>query len=121
MLNRIGNFSDYPLFFLSHVVPCKIEWNGLVNFNCGSELPTFLEGFSINITRSNGVLFLNGVPVFFPDIFYSDKPVIHGVRDALVGHDRKPLVVLESVSCMTEEGNDFHVGCFGAPMLTPVF
>lgn len=83
VINRIGDFEDYPSFFRRHVVPCKFLWNDLVDFVDGSELPTFLEGFTINITRSGGVLVLNGVPVFFPDIFFNDRVVVHGVSDVL--------------------------------------
>lgn len=98
--NLLGNFSEYPPFFLRHVVPCKLLWNDLVNFKDGSELPTFLEGFSINVTRSGGVLMLNGVPVFFPDIHYNDKLVVHGVGDVLVAL-QKTQEVAESFSGKT--------------------
>lgn len=86
--NNLGNFSEYPSFFLRHVVPCKLLWNDLVDFNDGSELPAFSEGFSINVTRSGGVLVLNGVPVFFPDMFFNDKLVVHGVDNVLVAHQK---------------------------------
>ncbi|XP_027364770.1 putative fasciclin-like arabinogalactan protein 20 [Abrus precatorius] len=85
--NRIGDFSEYPSFFRRHVVPCRLLWNDLVDLGDGSELRTFLEGFAINITRSDGVLILNGVPVFFPDVFFNDKVVVHGVSDVLAAHD----------------------------------
>ncbi|KAE9589390.1 hypothetical protein Lal_00000437 [Lupinus albus] len=83
VLNRIGDLSELPWFFRRHVVPCKLLWNDLVNFDDESELPTFLEGFTINITRNGGVLVLNGVQVFYPDIFFNDKVAVHGVSDAL--------------------------------------
>ncbi|XP_028758177.1 putative fasciclin-like arabinogalactan protein 20 [Neltuma alba] len=84
--NLLANFSEYPSFFLRHVVPCKLLWNDLADLNSGSNLPTMLEGFSINVARSGGVLALNGVSVVFPNIFHSDKLVVHGVSDALVAH-----------------------------------
>ncbi|KAK7280372.1 hypothetical protein RJT34_25436 [Clitoria ternatea] len=87
VLNRIGDFSEYPSFFRRHVVPCRLLWNDLVDFGDGSELPTFLDGFAINITRSDGVLILNGVPVFFPDVFFNDKVVVHGVSDILAAQN----------------------------------
>ena len=83
VMNRIGDFGEYPPFFRRHVVPCRLLWNDLVNLGDGLELPTFLEGFVINITRSDGVLILNGVPVFFPDVFFNDRIVVHGVSDIL--------------------------------------
>ncbi|KAK7343458.1 hypothetical protein VNO77_12217 [Canavalia gladiata] len=87
VMNRIGDFNEYPSFFRRHVVPCRLMWNDLVDFGDGSELPTFLDGFTINITRSDGVLILNGVPVFFPDVFFNDKVVVHGVSDVLAAQD----------------------------------
>ena len=87
VMNRIGDFGEYPSFFRRHVVPCRLLWNDLVDFGDGSELPTFLEGFAINITRSDGVLILNGVRVFFPDVFFNDRVVVHGVSDVLAAQD----------------------------------
>ncbi|TKY50935.1 putative fasciclin arabinogalactan protein 20 [Spatholobus suberectus] len=87
VMNRIGGFGEYPSFFRRHVVPCRLLWNDLVDFSDGTELPTFLEGFAINITRSDGVLILNGVPVFFPDVFFNDRVVVHGVSDVLAAQD----------------------------------
>ncbi|KAK4263887.1 hypothetical protein QN277_029244 [Acacia crassicarpa] len=83
----LRNFSEYPSFFLRHVVPCKLLWNDLADLNNVSKLPTILEGFSINVTSSGGVLMLNnGVSVVFPDMFDNDKFVVHGVSDVLVAH-----------------------------------
>ncbi|GAU24315.1 hypothetical protein TSUD_49040 [Trifolium subterraneum] len=87
VISRIGDFQDYPSFFRRHVVPCKFIWNDLVNFGDGTELPTFLEGFTINITRSGGVLILNSVPVFFPHVFENDRVVVHGVSDVFTVQD----------------------------------
>ncbi|XLR01967.1 hypothetical protein S83_068165 [Arachis hypogaea] len=87
VMNRIGEFEEYPSFFLRHAVPCRLLWNDLVNFKGDTELPTFVEGFGINITRSNGVLNLNGVTVFFPDMFFNDKVVVHGVSDVVALQD----------------------------------
>ncbi|KAJ7943046.1 Fasciclin-like arabinogalactan protein [Quillaja saponaria] len=88
MVTRLGNFIEYPSIFLRHVVPCKLLWNDLVNFDDGTELPTYLEGFKIRITRSGGILMLNDVQVFFPDMYYSDKLVVHGVRQVFEEHGR---------------------------------
>lgn len=93
VLSRIGDFGDYPAFYRRHVVPCKLLWNDLVNIGDGTELPTFLEGFSINITRSGGILILNGVPVFFPDMVFNDKMVVHGLGDVLAALDNTHRVV----------------------------
>ncbi|KAM3741339.1 hypothetical protein ACB098_08G169100 [Castanea mollissima] len=82
--NRLGNFSEYSSIFLRHVVPCRLLWTDLVKFNDGAALPTQLGGFSINITRSGGgILMLNGVPVYYPNIYISDWLVVHGLRQVL--------------------------------------
>lgn len=111
VLNRIGDLGELPSFFRRHVVPCKLLWNDLVDFDDGSELPTFLEGFAINITRNGGVLILNGVPVFFPDIFFNDRIVVHGVSDVLAAQEKQTRQVAESFSHVDEE-NVFDPGEF---------
>ncbi|XP_020205990.1 putative fasciclin-like arabinogalactan protein 20, partial [Cajanus cajan] len=93
--NRIGDIGEYPSFFRRHVVPCRLLWNDLVDFGDGSELATFLEGFAINITRSGGILTLNGVPVFFPDVFFNDRVVVHGVSDVLAPQENAVHVDVE--------------------------
>ncbi|XP_062154366.1 putative fasciclin-like arabinogalactan protein 20 [Alnus glutinosa] len=83
MLNRIGNFSEYSSIFLRHIVPCRLLWNDLVKFDDGTALVTYLEGFTINSTRCGDVLMLNGVPVFYPNMYISDWLVVHGLRKVL--------------------------------------
>jgi len=68
MLNRIGNFSEYSSIFLRHIVPCRLLWNDLVKFDDGTALVTYL---------------LNGVPVFYPNMYISDWLVVHGLRKVL--------------------------------------
>ncbi|KAI4357697.1 hypothetical protein L6164_001631 [Bauhinia variegata] len=104
VMNHLGNFSEYPPFFLRHAVPCKLLWNDLAHFDDGSELPTYLEGFTISITRSAGVLTLNGVTVIIPDLFYSDKIVVHGVSDVLAAHVKNQEEVVETFD-HTEDGH----------------
>ena len=84
MMDRVGNFSDISSsIFLRHVLPCKVSWSDLVNFDDGSMLPTSLEGFTINITRSGDTLKLNEVSVAFPDMYHSDWLVVHGLGEVL--------------------------------------
>jgi len=83
VMSSIGDFDQYPSFFRRHVVPCRLLWNDLVNLGDGSLLPTFLDGFSINATRFDGVLVFNGVPVFFPDLFFNERVAVHGVSNVL--------------------------------------
>ncbi|KAF3432229.1 hypothetical protein FNV43_RR26968 [Rhamnella rubrinervis] len=84
MANPIKNVS----IFLRHVVPCKLLWNDLVNFDDGTVLPTYSNGFTITITRSDNVLMLNGVPVFFANMYFSDSLVVHGLHEVLAAEDR---------------------------------
>lgn len=80
--NYFGNFSEYSLIFLRHVVPCKISYQQLTDFDQGTMLPTFLKGFKINVTKSNNVL-LNKVVLDVPTLYQSDWLYIHGVRSIL--------------------------------------
>ncbi|KAK7269848.1 hypothetical protein RIF29_22613 [Crotalaria pallida] len=114
VLNHVGDLGEVPSFFRRHVVQCKLLWNDLVNFDDGSELPTFLEGFTINVTRNGGVLVLNGVPVFFPDIFFNDKIVVHGVSDVLAAEEKqnRKAVGVESFPQGFDDENVFDAGEF---------
>jgi hypothetical protein len=47
--------------------------------NDGMVLRNYLEGFTINVTGSPGILKLNDVPVIYPDMYFSDWLVVHGV------------------------------------------
>ncbi|PIA59396.1 hypothetical protein AQUCO_00400343v1 [Aquilegia coerulea] len=81
--NRLVNFTDFGSIFRRHVVPCKLTWKDLVNLEEGTELPTFLKGFNLKITRSGDVLILNGVPVIFPEAYSGETVVIHGIEKLL--------------------------------------
>lgn len=84
MANPTSNVS----VFLRHVVPCKLLWNDLVDFDDGTVLPTYSNGFTITITRSDNVLMLNGVPVFFANMYFSDPLVVHGLNEVLAVENR---------------------------------
>ncbi|XP_028757778.1 putative fasciclin-like arabinogalactan protein 20 [Neltuma alba] len=105
VVSHLGNFSDYPSFFLRHVVPCKLLWNDLVDLSDGSEIPTYLDGFSINVTRASGILVLNGAQVFFPNMFYNNELVVHGVNDVLAT-DEKTQEAAESSSNLEAKRDD---------------
>ncbi|KAL1828945.1 hypothetical protein DCAR_0208223 [Daucus carota subsp. sativus] len=83
MVNRAGDIPDYPSLFLRHVVPCKLSWIDMVNVNQGTELQTYLEGFGMNVTRSSDLFMVNGVQITFPDMYYSDWLVVHGLPEIL--------------------------------------
>lgn len=93
-----------PSIFLRHVVPCKLLWNELVSFNGDSiVLQTFLDGFSITIGRSGNVLVLNGTPVFYPNMYYSDTLAVHGINSILVPQEKTSIP--EQASDTTENIN----------------
>ncbi|KAI3502564.1 hypothetical protein L1887_30706 [Cichorium endivia] len=79
MVDYSSRFPDYPSLFLRHVLPCKISLKDLVNIDNGTNLNTYLNGFRINVTISGAALKVNEVPIAFPDMYYSDWLVIHGV------------------------------------------
>ncbi|XP_043712599.1 putative fasciclin-like arabinogalactan protein 20 [Telopea speciosissima] len=69
--------------FHRHGLPCKLTWSDLVMLDDGATLETLLRGFRINVTRSGITVLLNGVPVIFPDLYYHDWLVIHGIPQIL--------------------------------------
>ncbi|KAG7032549.1 hypothetical protein SDJN02_06598, partial [Cucurbita argyrosperma subsp. argyrosperma] len=52
-------------------------------FSDGTEVRTYLRGFGINVNRSGGVLMVNNMSVIFPDMFYSERIVVHGIGGIL--------------------------------------
>ncbi|PWA51979.1 FAS1 domain-containing protein [Artemisia annua] len=85
MVDYSDRFPDYPSLFLRHVLPCKVSLNELVSIENGSVLSvgTFLNGFRVNVTRSGVTLKANEVNIVFPDMYYSDWLVIHGISDVI--------------------------------------
>ncbi|KAH7516398.1 hypothetical protein FEM48_Zijuj10G0131200 [Ziziphus jujuba var. spinosa] len=105
MVNPMKNVS----VFLRHVVPCKLLWNDLVNFDDGTVLPTYSNGFTITVTRSDSVLMLNGVPVFFPNMYFSDPLVVHGLNEVLAVQE-KPKEMAELFYWTGEDGDQMLLG-----------
>ncbi|KAD1495156.1 hypothetical protein R6Q59_030259 [Mikania micrantha] len=83
MVDYSGRFPDYQSLFHRHVLPCKISWRDLTTVDDGTSFDTYLEGFKIKINRSDGTFKVNEVPITFPDMYYGDSVVIHGIRDIL--------------------------------------
>ncbi|MFS7959502.1 putative FAS1 domain-containing protein [Helianthus anomalus] len=81
MVDYSGRFPDYQSLFHRHVLPCKVSWRDLINIDDGTSFDTYLEGFEIKINRSGGSFKVNEVPITFPDMYYSDWIVIHGIRE----------------------------------------
>ncbi|WCJ33232.1 hypothetical protein M5689_014606 [Euphorbia peplus] len=86
MNGYVGNVEEYASVFLRHVVPCKIMWKDLLNFDDGMVFDSYLEGFGISLSRSGDILMLNEVPVSFPDMYQNDWLVVHGIR-GILGED----------------------------------
>ncbi|KAF6166330.1 hypothetical protein GIB67_015876 [Kingdonia uniflora] len=78
------NFSADSSIFHRHVLPCRLTWTDLVNFDEGATLRTFVDGFTVKLSTSGDVLVLNGVPVIFPDLYSSDSVVVHGLQQMLL-------------------------------------
>ncbi|KAI3516679.1 hypothetical protein L1887_15628 [Cichorium endivia] len=83
MIDYSGRFPDYQSLFLRHVLPCKISWRDLISVDDGTSFATYLDGFKITINRSSGTFKVNEVPISFPDMYYGDSFVIHGIREVL--------------------------------------
>lgn len=84
----IGNFTEYRSIFLRHFVPCKIASNDLANLENGVLLPTYLDEFLINVTRSGDTVLLSGVQVVAPDLYNNSWLAVHGLlRGSFVGQE----------------------------------
>lgn len=105
MVNPMKNVS----IFLRHVVPCKLLWNDLVNFDDGTVLPTYSNGFTVTVTRSDSILMLNGVPVFFANMYFSDPLVVHGLN-AVLAAEEKPQEMAEFSAWTGEDGEHKLLG-----------
>lgn len=84
MLGRVGDIPEYSSLFLRHVIPCRLTWTDLANVKDGTELHTYLGEFDVIVTVSNDVFMVNEVEITFPDMYYSEWLVVHGVRQILV-------------------------------------
>ncbi|XP_071704070.1 putative fasciclin-like arabinogalactan protein 20 [Rutidosis leptorrhynchoides] len=83
MVDYSGRFPDYQSLFHRHVLPCKVSWRDLINVDDGTTFDTYLNGFKVKINKSGGSFNVNEISVTFPDMFYSDWIVIHGISDVI--------------------------------------
>ncbi|MED6172220.1 hypothetical protein PIB30_048008 [Stylosanthes scabra] len=80
----VMNITAYSEIFRKHVVPRLITWRDLTRLPEHTLLPTlFSNGFSIRVTSSWRVRFVNGVMVVVPDMYLSDLVVVHGIHSLL--------------------------------------
>ncbi|KAK4358389.1 hypothetical protein RND71_023999 [Anisodus tanguticus] len=78
-----GDFPEYQLIFLRHLVPCVLYWSDLNDMENGTEFKSWLNGVSLEITKVNDVSFVNGVEISFPDLYYNDWVVVHGLQSLI--------------------------------------
>ncbi|KAG6601254.1 putative fasciclin-like arabinogalactan protein 20, partial [Cucurbita argyrosperma subsp. sororia] len=88
LATRIDNFTDYPSLYFRQILPCRILWNDLVNLEEGTELSTYSEGYELYIAKSSGMLRMNGVAVFYPNMYLNEWLVIHGLLDVFSAAER---------------------------------
>ncbi|XP_065857187.1 putative fasciclin-like arabinogalactan protein 20 [Euphorbia lathyris] len=74
------SWGDYRSIFRRHFVPCRISKNDMLNLENGVIIPTYLEGFMLNMRKYGDVLVPNEVRVAYPDMYSNDWLVVHGLR-----------------------------------------
>ncbi|XP_008231195.1 PREDICTED: putative fasciclin-like arabinogalactan protein 20 [Prunus mume] len=83
------NTTDYSLIFRQHVVPRMLLWQDLVGLDDGTMLPTFEEGFMINVIKFGEVPALNEVAVVSEDMYQNRWLVVHGLNRLLTSQEPK--------------------------------
>ncbi|MCD7451840.1 hypothetical protein HAX54_013553 [Datura stramonium] len=78
-----GDFPQYQQLFLRHLVPCILYWTDLNNMENGTEFKNYVNGLSLTITKVNDVSFVNGVEITYPDLYYNDWLVVHGLQSLI--------------------------------------
>ncbi|XP_059315498.1 putative fasciclin-like arabinogalactan protein 20 [Lycium ferocissimum] len=80
-----GDFPEYQLIFLRHLVPCVLYWSDLIDMENGTnnEFKTYVNGFNLEIRKVNDVSFVNGVEISYPDLYYNDWLVVHGLQSMI--------------------------------------
>ncbi|XP_022150604.1 putative fasciclin-like arabinogalactan protein 20 [Momordica charantia] len=79
LATRVDNFTEYPSLYFRQILPCRILWNDLVNIEDGTELATYSEGYTISIVKSSGMLTINGVEIFYPNMYVNEWLAVHGL------------------------------------------
>ncbi|XP_057786380.1 putative fasciclin-like arabinogalactan protein 20 [Salvia miltiorrhiza] len=80
-----GDFLEYSSLLTRHVAPCKMGWLDLEGSD-GSTAPILnVKGFALNISkdRDDQMLMVNGVEIAFPDMYESERLVIHGIKGVI--------------------------------------
>ncbi|KAL0538699.1 hypothetical protein IC582_022854 [Cucumis melo] len=104
---RVDKFTDYPSLYFRQILPCRISWNDLVDLENGTELSTYSEGYTIHVTKSSGMLKINGVAVFYPNMYLNEWLVVHGLLDVFPVAERTSTV--ESDSEMRSKNHEMSI------------
>lgn len=78
-----GNFPEYQQLFLRHLVPCVLYWTDLNDMENGTEFKNYVNGLNLKISKVNDVSFVNGVEITYPDLYYNDWLVVHGLQSLI--------------------------------------
>ncbi|KAJ4879341.1 Fasciclin-like arabinogalactan protein 19 [Raphanus sativus] len=62
-----------------HSVPLRLPFSDLRSLPNATSLPTLLPSHHIRLTTSDESIFLDGVPVLLPDLFYGEHLAVHGL------------------------------------------
>ncbi|OIW21041.1 hypothetical protein TanjilG_28388 [Lupinus angustifolius] len=111
MATHALNVSDYSSILRQHIVPCRIAWSDLVNLEDETLIWTYERGFTVSVTKSsNEMLLINGVAVIFPELYFSDWLVVHGVQDVLSVAKGAPDSPSQNVTVEHKDGKEFQLG-----------
>ena len=82
----LGDIASYSGLLMKHLLPCRLTYAHLNGVKNGTVFKDNFEGLSTMIEKTDKDLFVNGVEITFPDMYFSDWLVIHGISDAITQH-----------------------------------
>ncbi|MCE3217130.1 hypothetical protein HAX54_010508 [Datura stramonium] len=62
---------------------CIPAWTDLNNMENGTEFKNYVNGLSFDDKKVNDVSFVNGVEITYPDLYYNDWLVVHGLQSLI--------------------------------------
>ncbi|CAH9081620.1 unnamed protein product [Cuscuta europaea] len=86
LITYSGDVMVYQSLLMRHLLPCLLPWRELneLGKGTGTVFQDYANGFSMNITSANGLIFLNGaIRISFPDMYSDDWIVIHGLHESI--------------------------------------
>ncbi|XP_031123560.1 putative fasciclin-like arabinogalactan protein 20 [Ipomoea triloba] len=105
LISYSRNAAAYQSLLLRHILPCVLPWTELneLGKGAGTVFKDYVSGFTVAVTSSNRLIFVNGVRITFPDMYHSDTIVIHGVREMIPFSDDTESGRAESVNRKIQE------------------